>query len=141
MSEERNEQRSDAPRSGYTPRGDRGGDDRGPRGGGDDRGGYRGGSGDDRGGRGGYNRGGDRGGRGGGRPRRPMRRGKVCQFTIDGINYIDYKDIEKLREYLTDQGKIVPRRVTGTSARHQRMLTQAVKRARYMALLPFKARQ
>jgi small subunit ribosomal protein S18 len=113
----------------------------GPRGG--DRGGPRGGGGGDR------DRGdrGDRGPRGGGggdrdggrRPRR-FHRGKVCQFTIEKINYIDYKDIERLRNYVSDTGKILPRRVTGTSARHQRMLTSALKRARYMALLPYKAR-
>jgi len=87
-------------------------------------------------------RGGDRdGGRGGdrGRPRR-FHRGKVCQFTIDKVQYIDYKDIERLRNYVSDTGKILPRRVTGTSARHQRMLTMALKRARYMAMLPYKAR-
>lgn len=74
---------------------------------------------------------------GGGRSRRFFR-GKVCPFTVDKIHYIDYKDIELLRKYVTDTGKIVPRRVTGVSAKHQRILNQAIKRARYMALLPFK---
>ncbi len=83
-------------------------------------------------------RGDDRGPRGGRRPRR--HRGKVCQFTVEKINYIDYKDIDRLRNYISDSGKILPRRITGTSARHQRMLAVALKRARYMALLPFKVR-
>jgi len=87
---------------------------------------------------GGRREGGGGGGRfGGGRSRRYFR-GKVCPFTVDKIYYIDYKDIELLRKYVTDTGKIVPRRVTGVSAKHQRILTQALKRARYMALLPFK---
>ena len=85
-----------------------------------------------------------RGGRGD-RPSGPHRRyrrhrGKVCQFTIEKIEYIDYKDVERLRNYIADSGKILPRRITGTSARHQRMLTRALKRARYMALLPYKIR-
>jgi small subunit ribosomal protein S18 len=75
-----------------------------------------------------------------GRPNRRFFRGKVCPFTVDKINFIDYKDIELLRKYVTDAGKIVPRRVTGVSSKHQRMLTQAIKRARHMALLPFKSR-
>jgi small subunit ribosomal protein S18 len=65
------------------------------------------------------------------------RRRKVCRFTQDGVEVVDYKDIERLRRYVTDRGKIVPRRITGTSAYHQRGLTTAIKRARYLALLPY----
>ncbi len=65
------------------------------------------------------------------------RRRKVCRFTQDKIEIVDYKDVERLRRYVTDRGKLVPRRITGTSAYHQRGLTVAVKRARYMALLPY----
>lgn len=118
-------------------RGDRGdrpdrGGDRGDRG---DRGGDRGDRGGDRGDR----RGGGRGGPGGGRGRR-FHRGKVCGFCVDKTIYLDYKDLERLRRYVTDRGKILPRRVTGNCALHQRMLTTSLKRARHLALLPFKAR-
>lgn len=65
------------------------------------------------------------------------RRRKVCRFTQDGIEVVDYKDVERLRRYVTDRGKIVPRRITGTSAYHQRSLTTAIKRARHLALLPY----
>ena len=71
--------------------------------------------------------------RGGRRPRR-----KVCSFCVDKLGPIDYKDVPRLRRYLSERAKIVPRRVTGTCARHQRQLTVAIKRARNMALLPFK---
>lgn len=64
-------------------------------------------------------------------------RKKVCIFCEGRINRIDYKDIEKLRKCMTDRAKILPRRVTGTCAFHQRELTGAVKRARYVALLPY----
>ena len=64
-------------------------------------------------------------------------RKKVCAFCVDKIQDIDYKDTIRLRRYLSDRGKIVPRRVTGTCARHQRQLTVAVKRARIIALIPF----
>lgn len=64
-------------------------------------------------------------------------RRKVCAFCVDRATAIDYKDIGKLRRYLSERGKIVPRRVTGTCARHQRALTTAIKRARYVALLPY----
>lgn len=64
-------------------------------------------------------------------------RRKVCAFCVDRVTPIDYKDIGKLRRYLSERGKIVPRRVTGTCARHQRQLTTAIKRARYVALLPY----
>lgn len=66
--------------------------------------------------------------------RRPRK--KVCNFCVDKTE-IDYKDIAKLRKYLTERGKIVPRRVSGTCARHQRELTVAIKRARAIALLPY----
>ena len=66
-------------------------------------------------------------------------RKKVCAFCVDKIQDIDYKDTLRLRRYLSDRGKIVPRRVTGTCARHQRQLTTAIKRARQIALLPYVA--
>lgn len=77
------------------------------------------------------------------RPRRPMRgrrpRRKVCQFCQDKGQRIDYKDVMKLRKYLTERGKIMPRRASGTCAKHQRELATAIKRARVMALLPYVA--
>ena len=71
--------------------------------------------------------------------RRGPRKGrkKVCQFCVDRIENIDYKDVPRLRRYLSERAKIVPRRVTGTCARHQRQLTVAIKRARHLALLPY----
>ncbi len=78
------------------------------------------------------------------RSERPERRGgnrkgrkKVCAFCVDKVQTVDYKDIPKLRRYLSERAKIVPRRVTGTCARHQRQLTVAIKRARHLALLPY----
>lgn len=75
------------------------------------------------------------------RPERPMRgrkgHRKVCQFCVDKIDYIDYKDVARLRRYMSERAKILPRRVTGTCARHQRDLTTAIKRARQIALVPF----
>jgi len=68
-----------------------------------------------------------------------MRRKKVCQFCADKDKKIDYKDTETLKNYTTERGKILPRRVTGTCAMHQRAITTAVKRARVVALLPFDA--
>ena len=62
---------------------------------------------------------------------------KVCFFTKNKIKYIDYKDVELLKKFISANGKITPRRVTGTSAKYQRMLTTAIKRARQMALLPY----
>jgi small subunit ribosomal protein S18 len=56
---------------------------------------------------------------------------------VDKITHVDYKEVEKLKKYITDRGKIIPRRVTGTCAKHQRQLTGAIKRARFLALLPF----
>ncbi len=71
---------------------------------------------------------------------RPMRRKakkKVCAFCQDKIDYIDYKDTAKLRRFVSERAKILPRRITGTCAKHQRQLTEAIKRARHIALLPF----
>lgn len=64
-------------------------------------------------------------------------RKKVCAFCVDKAEHIDYKDISKLRRFVSDRAKILPRRVTGTCAAHQRKLTQAIKRARHLALMPF----
>ena len=64
-------------------------------------------------------------------------RRKVCAFCVDKVETVDYKDVAKLRRYLSERGKFVPRRVTGTCARHQRQLTVAIKRARHLALLPY----
>ncbi len=66
-----------------------------------------------------------------------FRRRRYCRFTVEGIDEIDYKDINTLKAYVTETGKIVPSRITGTSARYQRQLARAVKRARYLALLPY----
>jgi small subunit ribosomal protein S18 len=66
-----------------------------------------------------------------------MRRRKFCRFTAEGVSEIDYKDIETLKAYVTETGKIVPSRITGTKARYQRQLATAIKRARYLALLPY----
>lgn len=78
------------------------------------------------------------------RPERPerdrrsgKRRKKVCNFCVDNAGAIDYKDVARLRRFISDRAKILPRRVTGTCAHHQRELTIAVKRARIVALLPF----
>lgn len=68
---------------------------------------------------------------------RYFRRKKYCRFTAEGIKEIDYKDIAMLRNYITETGKIVPSRITGTRARYQRQLSTAIKRARYLALLPY----
>ena len=70
------------------------------------------------------------------RPRGRKRR-KVCAFCVDKVECIDYKDAAKLRRYTSERGKILPRRTTGTCAMHQRQLTEAIKRARQIALLPF----
>ncbi len=73
------------------------------------------------------------------RPARPIKKGrrKVCQFCVDKVESIDYKDIAKLRKYMSERSKILPKRATGTCAKHQRMLTEAIKRARQVALLPY----
>lgn len=70
--------------------------------------------------------------------RKPVAKKKVCPFCVDKSNVIDYKDGAKLRRYITENGKILPRRQTGVCARHQRELAVAIKRARIMAILPFK---
>ena len=70
---------------------------------------------------------------------RPRRRKKVCSFCVDKVEHIDFKDTAKLRRYLAERGKILPRRTTGTCAAHQRQLTVAIKRARHIALLPYVA--
>jgi small subunit ribosomal protein S18 len=67
--------------------------------------------------------------------RRPRK--KVCAFCVENATYIDYKDVAKLRRFVSERAKILPRRVTGTCAKHQRMLTTAVNRARQIALLPY----
>jgi|TARA_X000000368_G_scaffold109224_1_gene84998 small subunit ribosomal protein S18 len=69
--------------------------------------------------------------------KRYPRRKKYCRFTAEGITEIDYKDLSLLKNYITETGKIVPSRITGTKARYQRQLTVAVKRARYLSLLPY----
>jgi small subunit ribosomal protein S18 len=66
-----------------------------------------------------------------------FRRRKFCRFTADGVKEIDYKDIATLKNYVTETGKIVPSRITGTKANYQRQLAVAVKRARFLALLPY----
>ena len=71
--------------------------------------------------------------------RKFIARRKVCGFCTDKVRLADYKDIKRLQRYISDRGKILPRRRTGTCARHQRGLTTAIKRARHMALLPFAA--
>ena len=76
------------------------------------------------------------------RPKRPtqtapFKRKRVCRFTAEGVEQIDYKDIDTLRDFVTETGKIIPARITGTNARYQRQLTTAIKRARFLALLPF----
>lgn len=68
---------------------------------------------------------------------RYFRRKRFCKFTAEGTDQIDYKDLETLKEYITETGKIVPSRVTGTKARYQRQLATAIKRARFLSLLPY----
>src|ERR1700737_1573894 len=100
-------------------------------GGGSSGGGDRGSAGGDRGGSGGSG-----GGSGGGRF---SRRKKFCRFTAEGVKYIDYKDLATLKGYRTETGKIVPSRITGTKSFYQRQLAVAIKRARFLALLPYTA--
>jgi len=71
------------------------------------------------------------------RPKRFRRRKKVCFFTANKFTHIDFKDVELLKKFITERGKILPRRVTGTSAKWQRRLALAIKRSRHMALIPF----
>jgi len=66
-----------------------------------------------------------------------FRRRKYCRITAEGITEVDYKDVELLKAYITETGKIVPSRITGTKAKYQRQLSKAIKRARYLALLPY----
>jgi len=68
---------------------------------------------------------------------RYFRRKKFCRFTADGVTEIDYKDLDTLKNYVTESGKIVPSRITGTKAKYQRQLSTCIKRARYLALLPY----
>ena len=68
---------------------------------------------------------------------RYFRRRKFCRFTAEGVTEIDYKDLDTLKQYVSETGKIVPSRITGTKAKYQRQLATAVKRARYLALLPY----
>ena len=68
---------------------------------------------------------------------RYFRRRKFCKFTAEGVKEIDYKDLETLKAYVSETGKIVPSRITGTKAKYQRQLATAVKRARFLALLPY----
>jgi small subunit ribosomal protein S18 len=72
---------------------------------------------------------------------RYFRRRKYCRFTADGVKEIDYKDLDTLRNYVTETGKIVPSRITGTKTHYQRQLATAIKRARYLALLPYTDKQ
>jgi small subunit ribosomal protein S18 len=77
------------------------------------------------------------GGRGGARGR--MRRRKVCRFCLDKVDLIDFKDVKLLQNYIPERGKVLPRRISGSCAPHQRMLAEAIKRARNIALLPYAA--
>ena len=70
-------------------------------------------------------------------PRNLFRRKKFCRFTAEGIDQIDYKDIGILKDFITENGKIIPARITGTKAKYQRQLSTAIKRARFLALLPY----
>jgi small subunit ribosomal protein S18 len=76
------------------------------------------------------------------RPKRPtqtalFKRKKFCRFSVDKVEYIDFKDVDTLRDFITEQGKIIPARLTGTVARYQRQLQVAIKRARFLALIPY----
>ena len=76
------------------------------------------------------------------KPNRPaqaalFKRKKFCRFTAEKVEWIDYKDIEVLKDFITEQGKVIPARLTGTQARYQRQLTTAIRRARFLALLPY----
>lgn len=66
-----------------------------------------------------------------------FRRKKFCRFTAEGVKEIDYKDVDLLKDFITEQGKIIPSRITGTRAHYQRQLSTAIKRARFLALLPY----
>ena len=71
--------------------------------------------------------------------RKEIKTKKVCRFTQNHVKYIDYKDVKLLQKFTTEQGKIIPKRITGTSSKYQRELSLAIKRARHMALLPYVA--
>lgn len=73
------------------------------------------------------------------RKRKTYHRRKVCRFCAEHTEIIDYKDIKVLRNFVTERGKLIPRRISGNCARHQRVMTAAIKRARYMALMPYTA--
>lgn len=88
------------------------------------------------GGRGGHSSGGGGGGRAG---RGRMRRRKMCRFCMDKVDLIDFKDVKLLQNYIPERGKVLPRRISGSCASHQRMLAEAIKRARNIALLPYAA--
>lgn len=79
----------------------------------------------------------DRGDRAARRPRGRKPRRKVCTFCVDKVQHIDYKDVARLRRFTNERGKILPRRMSGTCAKHQRQLSVAIKRARTIALLPY----
>lgn len=68
---------------------------------------------------------------------KPRKRRKVCQFCVDKATFVDYKEVEKLKKFTSERGKILPRRATGACAMHQRQLTEAIKRARQVALMPY----
>jgi small subunit ribosomal protein S18 len=104
-----------------------------PRGGGRGPGSGPGGGGDDRRG------GGGPGGQQGGKKKFFYRRKRVCKFCVEKIEYIDFKDVKTLQQFIPERGKILPRRISGTCALHQRKLQNAIKRARIVALLPFTA--
>jgi small subunit ribosomal protein S18 len=80
---------------------------------------------------------GGKGGRRGDKQNALFKRKKFCRFTVEGVEQIDYKDVETLRDFITDNGKIMPARLTGTKAHYQRQLDVAIKRARFLALLPY----
>jgi len=69
--------------------------------------------------------------------RQMFRRKRFCRFTVEGIKQIDYKDVELLKDFISENGKIIPARITGTKARYQRQLGTAIKRARFLALMPY----
>ena len=77
------------------------------------------------------------GDKGTGNPRMRRAKKKVCSYCIDKVESIDYKEVGKLRKFISERGKILPRRISGNCAKHQRQLTMAIKRARHIALLPF----
>jgi small subunit ribosomal protein S18 len=78
-----------------------------------------------------------KGGRRGDKQNALFKRKKFCRFTVEGVEQIDYKDIDTLRDFINDNGKIMPARLTGTKAHYQRQLDTAIKRARFLALLPY----